>query len=146
MNDLHYLNILYKEAYNAYLDKEVPVSAIIVDNHNENILAKTHNMVELLKDPTAHAEMIAISSACNKLKNKYLANTTLYVTLEPCVMCAGAINKAQISRLVFLSEDKQYGFRKYNPQILNKKIKIEQMYSNNYQKLIDKFFSELRKI
>ena len=146
MNDFYYLSILYKEACDAYTKKEVPISSIIVDNHSKNILGKSHNMVELLNDPTAHAEMIAISSACNNLKNKYLVNTTLYVTLEPCVMCAGAINKAQISRLVFISEDKQYGFRKYSPSILNKKIKIEQIYLDDYQKLIDNFFYKLRKI
>ncbi len=91
----------------AYKNKEVPVGAVIVQNNR--IVGKGYNQVELMDDPTAHAEMIAISAACSTLKQKYLTNCTLYVTLEPCPMCSGAIVWSKLSRVVFGAIDERAG-------------------------------------
>lgn len=96
-----------KLAQFAYKNKEVPVGAVIVQNNR--IIGKGYNQVELMDDPTAHAEMIAISSACSTLKQKYLTNCTLYVTLEPCPMCSGAIVWSKLSRVVFGAIDEKAG-------------------------------------
>ncbi len=94
-------------AEQAYEEGEIPVGAIVV--YNDQIVGKGYNQVERLKDPTAHAEMIAISAACDTLDNKYLSKATLYVTLEPCPMCAGALVWSKISRVVFGASDPKAG-------------------------------------
>jgi tRNA(adenine34) deaminase len=99
-----------KEAQLAFQKEEVPVGAIIV--MEGRIIARGHNQVELLKDPTAHAEIIALTSAFNFLGSKYLPDATLYVTIEPCLMCAGALYWSKIGRIVYGAEDEKNGYRK----------------------------------
>ena len=105
--DEHYMEKALKQAKYAYDDDEVPVGAVIV--YQDTIIAQSHNQVERLKDPTAHAEMIAITQAAYFLKNKWLHKCTLYVTLEPCIMCAGAIMNSRIKRIVYGASDPKAG-------------------------------------
>ena len=111
------------EANKAYDKKEVPVGAVIVCN--DIIIARAHNLTETLKDPTAHAEMQAITAATNWLGGKYLTDCTLYVTLEPCAMCAGAIGWSQASALVFGAADENKGYRTISGQLLHYKTTVE---------------------
>lgn len=111
------------EARIAAAKGEVPVGAVVVCNHQ--IIAKAHNQTELLNDPTAHAEMLAITAATSVLGAKYLTNCTLYVTLEPCIMCAGAIGWSQISALVYGANDPKKGFKKYAPEALHPKTIVK---------------------
>lgn len=106
--DEYFMKIAYQEAEKALEKEEIPIGCVIISNNR--IIAKAHNLTETLNDVTAHAEMQAITSAANFLGGKYLQNCTLYVTLEPCVMCAGALNWAQISKVVIGAKDKQRGF------------------------------------
>ena len=99
-----------KEARKAFEDGEVPVGAIVV--LNEKTIARGYNMVERLNDPTAHAEMIALTSAFNALGSKYLPEATLYVTVEPCCMCAGAIYWSKIGKIVYGADDEKNGYKK----------------------------------
>ena len=101
---------------------EIPVGAVVVADGR--IIARAHNLTETLGDVTAHAEMQAITSAANQLGGKYLTDCTLYVTLEPCIMCAGAIGWAQIPRIVYGAADDKRGFRRYAPQALHPKAEI----------------------
>ena len=100
-----------KEAKKAYEAEEVPVGAVIM--MNEKIIARGYNQVERLTDPTAHAEMISLTSAFNFLGSKYLPEATLYVTIEPCLMCAGALYWSKIGRVVYGADDEKNGYRKY---------------------------------
>jgi len=100
-----------KEAQKAYDTNEVPVGAIVVAENK--IIARSHNLTERLNDVTAHAEMQVITSAANYLGGKYLTECTLYVTLEPCVMCAGALYWSQVSRIVYGAHDEKRGFSKF---------------------------------
>lgn len=111
-----------REARKAFDADEVPVGAVIVVN--EKIIARAHNYTERLTDPTAHAEMQAFTAATNHFGAKYLDECTLYVTLEPCVMCAGASYWAQIARIVFGAHDDKRGFSVYNKNILHPKTTI----------------------
>ena len=108
--DIFYMNKAIAEAKIAFEKDEVPVGAVIVSN--DKVIARAHNLTEMLNDVTAHAEMQAITSAANYLGGKYLKDCTLYVTLEPCQMCAGAMYWAQLSRLVFGASDPHRGYRK----------------------------------
>lgn len=101
---------------------EIPVGAVVVAGGR--IIARAHNLTETLGDVTAHAEMQAITSAANQLGGKYLTDCTLYVTLEPCIMCAGAIGWAQIPRIVYGAADDKRGFRRYAPQALHPKAEV----------------------
>lgn len=106
--DEYFMKIALQEAQNALEKDEVPVGCIVVSNNR--IIARAHNLTETLNDVTAHAEMQAITSAANFIGGKYLTDCTLYVTLEPCVMCSGALNWAQISKVVIGTRDEQRGF------------------------------------
>lgn len=101
---------------------EVPVGAVVVCR--ERIIARAHNLTELLHDVTAHAEMQAVTAAADSLGGKYLDSCTLYVTLEPCTMCAGALGWAQLGRLVYGASDEKRGFRKYAPDALHPKTEV----------------------
>ncbi|QFQ12388.1 nucleoside deaminase [Pseudoprevotella muciniphila] len=101
---------------------EVPVGAVVVCR--ERIIARAHNLTELLRDVTAHAEMQAVTAAADSLGGKYLDSCTLYVTLEPCTMCAGALGWAQLGRLVYGASDEKRGFRKYVPDALHPKTEV----------------------
>ena len=111
-----------QEARKAAEAGEVPVGAVVVCR--DRIIARAHNLTETLNDVTAHAEMQAITAAANALGGKYLTDCTLYVTVEPCVMCAGAIAWSQMGRLVFGAGDEKRGYRRYAPQALHPKTEV----------------------
>jgi len=111
-----------KEANKAFEQDEVPVGAIVVSDFK--IIGRGYNMVEKLKDVTAHAEIIAITSAANYLGSKYLQNCTLYVTIEPCIMCAGAILWSQIEQIVFGAHDEKFGYSKHK-KLLPAKLNVK---------------------
>jgi tRNA(adenine34) deaminase len=110
MTDEYFMMQAIKEAKKALEDDEIPIGAIVVIN--ERIIARGHNMTEKLNDPTAHAEMIALTSAFNLLGSKYLPEATLYVTVEPCLMCAGAIYWSKLGKLVYGADDEKNGYKK----------------------------------
>lgn len=111
-----------QEARKATEAGEVPVGAVVVCR--DRIIARAHNLTETLNDVTAHAEMQAITAAANALGGKYLTDCTLYVTVEPCVMCAGAIAWSQMGKLVFGAVDEKRGYRRYAPQALHPKTEV----------------------
>jgi len=113
----------FAEAVQAFDEGEIPVGAVVVANNK--IIARAHNLTETLNDVTAHAEMQAITAAANLLGGKYLNDCTLYVTLEPCTMCAGALGWAQTARIVYGASDPKRGFRKFAPKALHPKTEIE---------------------
>lgn len=111
-----------KEAANAAAEDEVPIGAVVVCNGR--IVGRGHNMTERLKDPSAHAEMIAITAATEALGGKYLDSCSLYVTVEPCPMCAGAMNWAQLGELVYGASDPKRGYTQFTPSLLHPKTKV----------------------
>ncbi len=111
------------QAEEAFQKDEVPVGAVVV--HQEKIIAKAHNLTEQLTDATAHAEMQAITAATNLIGGKYLNQCTLYVTLEPCAMCAGALAWSQLGELVYGAQDLQRGFSQFSPSLLHPKTQIK---------------------
>lgn len=124
LDDVYFMRQALAEARTAAAEDEVPVGALIVCNNQ--IIARAHNQTELLKDTTAHAEMLAITAATGVLGAKYLTDCTLYVTVEPCVMCAGAIGWSQLSRVVYGASDEKRGFRRFAPQALHPKTEVVQ--------------------
>ncbi len=110
MTDEYYMMQALKEARIAYDEEEIPIGAVVVMNNT--IVARGHNMTERLNDPTAHAEMIALTAAFNSLGSKYLPDATLYVTVEPCSMCAGAAYWSKVGRVVYGAEDEKNGYKK----------------------------------
>lgn len=123
-DDTFYMKQALSEAHKAADRGEVPVGAVVVCR--DRIIARSHNLTETLNDVTAHAEMQAITAAANFLGGKYLTDCTLYVTVEPCVMCAGAIAWAQLGRLVFGASDEKRGYQKYAPNALHPKTVVVQ--------------------
>lgn len=121
-NDEYFMKKAFSEALIAYEKGEVPVGAVIVSKGK--IIARAHNLTETLNDVTAHAEMQAITAAENLLGGKYLNDCTLYVTLEPCTMCAGALGWAQIKRVVFGAADEKRGYKKFAKNALHPKTEI----------------------
>ena len=121
-SDIYYMQQALTEARKAYAKEEVPIGAIIVCN--ERIIARTHNLTETLNDVTAHAEMQAITAAATNIGGKYLNDCTLYVTVEPCPMCAGALGWAQIKRIVYGAADDKRGYRKFAPNALHPKTDV----------------------
>ena len=113
MTDEHYMQQALKEAMEAFDEDEVPIGAVIV--MNDHIIARGHNQTERLKDSTAHAEIIALTSAFNHLGSKYLPEATLFVTIEPCLMCAGALYWSKIGRIVYGADDEKNGYRRGMP-------------------------------
>jgi tRNA(adenine34) deaminase len=111
MTDEYYMLQALKEAKKAYDDGEVPVGTIITMNNK--VIARGHNQVERLNDPTAHSEIIALTSAFNFLGSKYLPDATIYITVEPCLMCAGALYWSKIGRVVYGADDEKNGYKKY---------------------------------
>lgn len=143
MTDTQYMQMALREAECAFDEGEVPVGAIVVcKNH---VIARTHNLTETLNDVTAHAEMQAITAAANAIGGKYLTDCTLYVTVEPCVMCAGAIAWAQVSRVVFGAADEKRGYRRYAPEALHPKTIVEGgLMADESAALMKKFFKQKR--
>ena len=121
-DDAYYMKKALEEARRAFEEDEIPVGAVVVCGGR--ILARAHNLTETLTDVTAHAEMQAITAAANALGDKYLNECTLYVTVEPCVMCAGAIGWAQLGRLVYGAADEKRGFRRFAPQALHPRTEL----------------------
>lgn len=107
MTDEYYMQMALKEAQKAFEEEEIPIGAVIV--MNKQLIARGYNQVEKLNDPTAHAEMIALTSAFNYVGSKYLPDATIYITIEPCLMCAGALYWSKIGRIVFGAEDEKNG-------------------------------------
>ena len=110
-DDEYFMQQALREAKEAYADEEIPVGAVVVINNK--IIARGHNQVERLHDPTAHAEILAITSACSYLGAKYLPDATLYVTIEPCHMCAGALYWSKLKRVVFGAKDVKQGYQSF---------------------------------
>jgi tRNA(adenine34) deaminase len=132
-----------KEAYKAFDDGEIPVGAVVVCENR--IIARGYNQTERLTDVTAHAEMIAITSASNYLGAKYLKDCTLYVTLEPCLMCAGAISWSQMGRIVFGAQDERKGFSQLETRVLHPKTEmISGIMADECKQLLLDFFQKLR--
>lgn len=141
-DDTYFMKKALQEAEIAYELGEIPVGAIITVNNT--IIARAHNLTERLNDVTAHAEMQAITSAANYLGGKYLKDCTLYVTLEPCQMCAGALYWSQISNIVYAATDPERGFIKMGTQ-LHPKTKINcGILENESSQLLKRFFMERR--
>lgn len=141
-DDTYFMKKALAEASLAYTKGEVPIGAVIVVG--QQIIARGHNLTETLNDVTAHAEMQAITAAANNLGGKYLKKCTLYVTLEPCQMCAGALYWSQIDRVVFGAEDPQRGFGTMGTQ-MHPKTKIEGgLLANEAADLLHQFFKEKR--
>ncbi|MFA6843508.1 MAG: nucleoside deaminase [Bacilli bacterium] len=115
--DEYFMHKAYQEALKALNENEIPVGAIVVCE--DKIITRAHNQTELLNDVTAHAEMLAITSTSATLGGKYLQQCCLYVTLEPCVMCAGALAWSQIGRIVYGAQDKKRGYSRVKPEILH---------------------------
>jgi len=122
MTDREYMQHALEQARMAFAQDEVPVGAVVVCRHR--IIARAHNLTERLHDVTAHAEMQAITAAADALGGKYLDGCTLYVTVEPCVMCAGAIGWAQIGRLVYGAADPKRGYSAFAPQALHPRTEV----------------------
>ncbi len=121
-SDEYFMKMALAEARLAAEEQEVPVGAVIVCH--DRVIARAHNQTERLNDPTAHAEMLAITSATSVMGAKYLTDCRLYVTLEPCVMCAGAIAWAQLSAVIYGASDEKKGFTQYAPKALHPKTKV----------------------
>ena len=137
------MNIALQEAMKAYEEDEIPVGAVIV--YQDQIIGRGYNQSQRLKDSTAHAEMIAITSAQNKIGSKYLNGCELYVTLEPCMMCSGAIFLSKISKVIYGLDDKEKGFLRLSKEYANKKLKIvSNIEEIKSKELLDSFFFKLR--
>ena len=141
--DEFYMQRALDEARQAYREGEIPIGAIIVCK--DRILSRAHNLTETLCDVTAHAEMQAITAAANALGGKYLTDCTLYVTVEPCVMCAGAIGWAQIPRIVYGTADEKRGYHEYAPRAMHPKAEIVGgVLEDECRELMQSFFQSRR--
>jgi len=139
MDDQHYMKMALQEAKAAFDAGEVPVGAVVVCK--DRIIARAHNLTETLTDVTAHAEMQAITAASSVLGGKYLNDCILYVTVEPCVMCAGAIGWSQLGRLVYGASDEKRGFTQFAPQALHPKtIVVNGVMEEECASLMKSFF------
>lgn len=143
--DDHYMAQAIKEAQKAFDENEVPVGAVVVcENH---IIARSHNQVERLNDPSAHAEMLAITAACNHLGSRVLNRCTLYVTLEPCSMCAGALYWARPMRVVYGAGDEKRGFMNYGKEMLHPSTALEfGIRHDECVSLLQEFFQKKREL
>ena len=143
-SDEHFMKEALMQAQVAFDEGEIPVGAVVVCQNK--IIARAYNQTERLNDVTAHAEMLAITSAANFLGGKYLQDCTLYVTLEPCGMCAGALYWSQLTKLVYAQHDPKRGFSSINPNMVHPKTEINSgLMAESSKKLLDDFFAKLRK-
>lgn len=137
------MNEALKEAQAAADEDEVPIGAVIVSRGS--VIAKGHNMTELLNDPTAHAEMLALTAATNELGGKYLTDCTLYVTVEPCPMCAAALAWAQVSRIVYGASDLKRGYTRFSPSLLHPKTVVTSgILADECGSMVSDFFKQKR--
>ena len=142
-DDIRYMKMALDEASKAYAQGEVPVGAVVVCQGR--VIARAHNLTETLTDVTAHAEMQAITAAANYLGGKYLNECTLYVTVEPCVMCAGALGWAQTKRIVFGATDEKRGFQRFAPHALHPTTEgVSGVMADECSALMKEFFSSRR--
>ena len=141
--DEYFMKKAFQEAETAFEKGEIPVGAIIVIDNK--VIARSHNLTELLNDVTAHAEMQSITAAANFLGGKYLKDCTLYVTLEPCQMCAGALYWSQISKIVFGAKDEQRGYQNLGTQLHPKTQVIQGVLAEECGNLMKQFFALRRK-
>ena len=143
LDDAFFMKQALVEAQKAFDEGEVPIGAVIVCNNR--IIARAHNLTETLTDVTAHAEMQAITIAANMLGGKYLTDCTLYVTVEPCPMCAGALAWAQISRIVYGASEEKRGYLKFAPLVLHPKTKVTAgIMAKEAESLMKTFFQSKR--
>jgi len=140
--DEYFMKKALQEAERAFEKGEIPVGAVIVIDNK--VIARSHNLTEMLHDVTAHAEMQAITSAANFIGGKYLKGCTLYVTLEPCQMCAGALYWSQISKVVFGASDEQRGFQKLGTQLHPKTQVVKGVLAEQAADLMVRFFASKR--
>lgn len=141
--DLMYMKKAMEQAREAGDMGEVPIGAVVVCGGR--IVGVGHNMTESLDDPTAHAEMIALTAACNTIGGKYLTDCTLYVTVEPCPMCAAALGWAQLGRLVFAADDPKRGYSCFTPSLLHPRTKVESgILAEECSALVRDFFASKR--
>ena len=142
-SDTYFMNEAFKEAQKAFDADEVPVGAVIVAENK--IIARGHNLTEQLNDVTAHAEMQTITSAANYIGGKYLNDCTLYVTLEPCLMCAGALHWTHITKIVYGANDDKKGFSRINHPILHPKtIVVNGVLEEQCSRILKDFFQKKR--
>ena len=141
--DERYMRMALDEAHKAYNEGEIPIGAVIVCR--DQVVARAHNLTETLCDVTAHAEMQAITAAANTLGGKYLTDCTLYVTVEPCTMCAGALGWSQVARIVYGCPDEKRGYQLYAPRALHPKTQIASgTLQEECRKLMQDFFRQKR--
>lgn len=141
--DILYMKQALAEANKAYRQGEIPIGAVVVCRGK--IIARSHNLTELLHDVTAHAEMQAITAAAEHLGGKYLTDCTLYVTVEPCVMCAGALGWSQISRIVYGTTDEKRGYARFAPNALHPRTQVTSgVMAEECAELMQRFFKEKR--
>lgn len=141
--DVHFMHLALQEARQSLSDGEIPIGAVIVSHGR--VIARAHNLTETLHDVTAHAEMQAITAAANLLGGKYLTDCTLYVTVEPCVMCAGAIGWAQIRRVVFGTPDEKRGYQRLAPHALHPKCAVTPgVLEDDCRHMMQQFFQSKR--
>ncbi|KQK27202.1 CMP deaminase [Chryseobacterium aquaticum] len=140
--DEYFMKMALNEAESAFEKDEVPIGCVVVSNNR--VIARSHNLTETLNDVTAHAEMQAITSAANFLGGKYLINCALYVTLEPCVMCSGALSWSQISKVVIGARDEQRGFINKNLKLHPKTEIVTGIMENECSFIIKEFFKSKR--
>ena len=137
-----YIKILIKESLKAYKVGDVPVACIIVKDNK--IIAKAHNKKEKNKIATYHAEVLAIQKACKKMKTWHLDDCTLYTTMEPCIMCSGAIIQSRIRNIVYILENDQFGNIRNNSYFKNSKYNIQKIENDEILKITQNFFKEIR--
>lgn len=141
--DEYFMKKALVEAQTAYDKGEIPIGAVIVAG--DQIIARSHNLTELLNDVTAHAEMQAITAAANYIGGKYLKGCTLYVTVEPCQMCAGALYWSQITKIVYAAPDEQRGYRNMGTKLHPKTVVVSGVLEQEAASLMLRFFAERRK-
>lgn len=141
--DERFMREALREAQAAAAEDEVPIGAVVVSRGR--VIAKGHNMVETLSDPTAHAEMIAVTAACEAVGGKYLDECTLYVTVEPCPMCAAALCWAQVGKVVYGAPDPKRGFSLFSPGLLHPKTEVVSgILSDECSTLVSEYFKKKR--
>ena len=141
-SDEYFMKLAYQEAQKALEANEIPIGAVIVCNNK--VLARTHNQTEMLNDVTAHAEMLAITAAANSLGAKYLDECTLYVTLEPCPMCAGALCHSHIGKIVWAADDLKNGFSRFGNMLHPKTKVLSGLMKDECLALLTDFFKKKR--
>lgn len=141
--DEHFMRLALEEAQLAYEEGEVPIGAVLV--HQERVVSKAHNQTEALSDPTAHAEVLCLSSATSYLDAKYLPECKLYVTIEPCAMCAGAIRWSRVSEIIYGAREEKFGYHVYSENIIPRSTRVRGgILAEEAQALMKSFFRSKR--